>query len=175
LPWRLGLWCRFAKPAQIAEESAFVPVSDPTSLADVLCIEQDRVVARDNTVSYEGRTLQLPNSPARPHYVKANVKVREYPDGSLAVFHGPRRLARYNAQGVEIVDIPTAGSMTPCSPSSRRGLARAELVSAQERRPALTTPARVVPGALQVGTKKRFSDRTKKLTRNVESVAPRAA
>jgi acyl CoA:acetate/3-ketoacid CoA transferase alpha subunit len=34
--------------------------------------------------SYEGRSLQLPHSPARAHYVKANVKVREYPDGTLA-------------------------------------------------------------------------------------------
>jgi transposase len=83
----------FATPAQIAEESAFVMLSDPASLADILCIEQPRVVARDNMVSYEGRCLQLPQSPARPHYVKANVRVHEYPDATLAIFHGPRRLA----------------------------------------------------------------------------------
>ena len=29
------------------------------------------MVARDNTVAYEGRRLQLPGSPARAHYVKA--------------------------------------------------------------------------------------------------------
>jgi hypothetical protein len=29
----------------------------------------------------------------RAHYVKANVKVHAYPDGTLAVFHRPRRLA----------------------------------------------------------------------------------
>jgi hypothetical protein len=110
----------FAKPPQIAEESAFVAVGDTQTLAEILCIEHARVVARDNTVSYEGRVLQLPNSPARPHYVKANVKVREYPDGSLAVFHGPRCLARYSSGGDEIV--PTARSVTPCSPPSRRGL-----------------------------------------------------
>ena len=93
---------QFAKPPQVAEESAFVAVSDPASLADILCIEQERVVARDNTVAYEGRTLQLPNSPARAHYVKARVKVREYPDNTLAVFHGPRLLARYDAAGAPI-------------------------------------------------------------------------
>jgi transposase len=91
---------QFARPAQIAEESAFV-AGDPAALADILCIEQDRVVARDNTVSYEGRSLQLPDSPVRPHYLKARVKVREYPDGQLAVFHGPRCLARYNTHGEE--------------------------------------------------------------------------
>jgi hypothetical protein len=85
-----------------------VKVRDPDALADVLCVQQHRVVARDNTVSYEGRCLQLPQSPARPHYVKANVRVHEYPDDTLAVFHGPRRLARYTAEGEETADVPTA-------------------------------------------------------------------
>src|SRR6202166_386815 len=102
-----------AQPPQIAEESAFVAVSDPASLTDILCIEQERVVARDNTVAYERRALQLPESPVRAHYVKARVKVHEYPDGTLAVFYGPRRLARYRAQGEEIVSAPTTPSVTP--------------------------------------------------------------
>ena len=110
---------QFAKPPQIAEESAFVAVCDPASLVDILCIEQERVVARDNTVAYEGRTLQLPESPVRAHYVKARVKVHQYPDGTLAVFHGPRCLARYSAQGEEIAVAPTTPSVTPCSPPSR--------------------------------------------------------
>jgi transposase len=167
---------RFARPPQITGESAFVAVRDPASLADVLCIEQNRVVARDNTISYEGRSLQLPHSPARAHYVKANVKVREYPDGTLAVFHGPRRLARYSAQGHPIVEAPTLASVTPCSPPSRRGLAMAEIVAPKQRRPALTASARGVTGARQVGTKKRSSGRTKKLTRKtVERGVPAAA
>ena len=150
-----------------------MPVRDPAGLPDILCIEQSRVVARDNTVSYEGRSLQLPQSPARAHYVKANVTVREYPDGTLAVFHGPRRLARYSTEGEEIAEVPPIASVTPCLPPSRRGLARAELVGATERRPALTAPAHGVTGARQVGTKKRSSGRTKKLTRKrVEARQP---
>jgi transposase len=89
---------RFAKPPQLGE-SAFVAVADPASLTEILCIEHERIVARDNTVTYAGLALQLPQSPARAHYVKARVKVREYPDGTLAVFHGPRPLARYDAAG----------------------------------------------------------------------------
>jgi transposase len=89
---------RFAKPPAIAE-SAFVAVRDQAGLADILCVEEERVVARDNTVAYEGLRLQLPQSPARAHYVKARVKVRQYPDGALAVFHGPRLVARYDAAG----------------------------------------------------------------------------
>jgi transposase len=88
---------RFAKPPALAE-SAFV-AADPALLAEVLCIEEERIVARDNTVIYGRRHLQLPATSSRAHYVKATVKVREYPDGTLAVFHGPRRLARYAAAG----------------------------------------------------------------------------
>ena len=88
---------RFAKPAALAD-SAFV-AADPALLTEILCIEEERIVARDNTVVYGRRRLQLPATPSRAHYVKATVKVREYPDGTLAVFHGPRRLARYDAAG----------------------------------------------------------------------------
>jgi hypothetical protein len=35
----------------------------------------------------------------RPHFVKARVKVRVYPDGSHAVFHGPRCIGRYDDNG----------------------------------------------------------------------------
>ena len=162
---------QFATPSQIAEENAFV-ACDPASLADILCIEQERVVARDNTVAYEGRCLQLPQSPARAHYVKARVKVREYPDGTLAVFHGPRRLARYSAQGIEIVAAPTTRSVTLCSPPSRTLRA----ASGGGLRPSLTASARGVAQPGQVGTKKRPSGRTKKLTRKkLESLAPTAA
>ena len=150
---------RFARPAALAEK-AFV-VADPALLAEALCVEEERVVARDNTVTYGRRTLQLPAKPARAHYVKARVKVREYPDGSLAVFHGPRRLACYTAQGVEIAVVPTTASVTPCSPPSRtlRAAAGGGL------RPSLTVAARGVTQQRQVGTKKRSSGRTKKLTR----------
>ena len=155
---------QFARLPQIAEESAFVAVCEPASLADILCIEQERVVARDNTVAYEGRCLQLPESPVRAHYVKARVKVHEYPDGTLAVFYGPRCLARYRAQGEQIVSAPTTPSVTPCSlPSRTLGAA-----DGGGLRPSLTAAARDVTRPGQVGTKKRPSDRTKKLTRKKE-------
>ena len=159
---------QFTHPPQIAEESAFVAVSDPAGLTDILCIAQERVVARDNTVAYEGRTLQIPESPVRAHYVKARVKVHQYPDGALALFHGPRCLAHYSAHGEEIVSAPAIPSVTPCSPPSRRGLANAELVASAQRRPSLTAAVRDVTRPRQVGTKKRPSDRTKKLTRKKE-------
>jgi hypothetical protein len=67
---------------------------DAALLAETLCIEEKRIVARDNTILF-GKSP--PATLARAHYVKANVKVRQYPDGSLALFRGPDRLARYGA------------------------------------------------------------------------------
>ena len=55
------------------------------------------MVGNDNTVRYRGRVLQIPEDRHRHHYVKARVRVHEYPDGRLAIFHGPRRLAVYDA------------------------------------------------------------------------------
>ena len=80
------------------EGTAFVP--DRTAAArEVLCIQEDRRVGNDNTVKWRRLSLQIPPSPLRPHFVRATVRVHEYPDGSLAVFHGPHRLAEYDAQG----------------------------------------------------------------------------
>ena len=50
-------------------------------------------------MSYRGVPLQLPLDHGR-HYVKRQVRVHEHADGTLSVFHGPRRPARYDDNGV---------------------------------------------------------------------------
>jgi hypothetical protein len=126
---------RFARPPESAE-SAFVS-ADPTQLAEILCVEEERVVARDNTVTWGRLHLQLPQSRVRHHYVKATVKVRQYPDGALAIFHGPRCIGRYDARGGEIGE-PTPTMLHPCSTPSRRGLEASRPAPPAARRPALT-------------------------------------
>lgn len=94
----------FAVPA--AEHgSAFVPWVG-SNLKDILCLQEERVVRPDNCVTYQNRLLQIPADRHRCHYVKAKVRVHEYPDRSLAIFHGPRCLARYHANGKEL-KLPT--------------------------------------------------------------------
>lgn len=93
---------RFGKPA--AEEgTAFVPYVG-AALAEVLCVQEDRQVGRDNCVAWQGRSLQIPPQRHRQHYVRATVRVHEYPDGRLAIFDGPRCLARYESDGVLLAD-----------------------------------------------------------------------
>ena len=87
----------FMQPA-MEEGSAFVPYIG-ASLEDILCEQHERVVGKDNCVAFEGLTLQIPQDRARYHYVKVKVRVHRYPEGRLAVFHGPRLLARYDVSG----------------------------------------------------------------------------
>jgi hypothetical protein len=77
--------------------TAFVPfVGD---LTNILCVQDERIVSKDNTVRWRGLTLQIPEQKHRRHFVKAQVKIYAYPDGDLAIFHGPRLLASYTSNG----------------------------------------------------------------------------
>ena len=108
----------FAVPA--AESgTAFVPFIGP-ALADVLCEHHGRTVARDNCVSFEGKQLQIPAQSHRCHFIKARVRVHRYPDGRLAVFHGPRKLADYEPDGTLVSD----GAPAPAHSRRRAGAAR---------------------------------------------------
>ena len=89
-----------ARFAVAAEQNGSAFVADTAQAwRDILCIQEERVVGNDNTVTWRRLSLQIPPSPLRPHFVRAKVRVLEYPDGRLAVFWGPHRLADYDALG----------------------------------------------------------------------------
>jgi transposase len=92
---------RFAvKPEEAG--SAFVAVAE-AQWRDILCLREERTVAPDNTVCWQGRRLQIPQQPGRAHFVRAKVRVHAYPDGRLAIFHGPRCLVTFEG-GKESVE-----------------------------------------------------------------------
>lgn len=128
---------------------------------EILCLIEDRVVGNDNTVAWNGGRLQIPPSRLRPHFVKATVRLHEYPDATVSIFLGPHRLATYTADG-EVVAAPTPPILASCSQPSRRGLAAAACASRSARRPTSTAAARAADGERWVGTKKRAASRTKK-------------
>jgi transposase len=87
--------------------SAFV--ADRTGrVREILCLQEERRVGNDNTVKWRGLSLQIPPSPLRAHFVRATVRVHEYPDGRLAIFHGPHRLADYDREGTPCDDAKLA-------------------------------------------------------------------
>ena len=99
--YRPAFNAEFAQPAP-QEGSAFVPwIGGP--LEDILCEQYERTVSADNCVRFEGLNLQIPADRHRCHYVKARVRVHRHADGTLAVFHGPRKLADYNHEGKAII------------------------------------------------------------------------
>jgi transposase len=122
--------------------SAFTP-AEPALWRDVLCVQEQRVVGNDNTVRYRNLVLQLPETPQRRHFVKASVRVHEYHDRSLAVFHGPLAIARFDPGGNPIVDpAPTAAARSRKSvPQPARGYV-------DNARPLPTSPQAQQPPAL---------------------------
>ncbi len=130
---------------------------------EALCVIEERTVAHDNTIAWSGRRLQLPESRLRPHFVKAVVRVHEYPDGSVSVFLGLHRLATFTADGQQISpDAPQPGSVL--------GAVKDKPLRARKRA-SLTAPARAAVETARVGTEKRASSRTKKPTRRANPAA----
>ena len=85
--------------------SAFVACRDLGVLDDILCERYERIVRKDNCVQFEGLVPQIPAHRHRCHYVKAKVKVCRHADGTISIQHGPRVLAKYDAQGQELLDV----------------------------------------------------------------------
>lgn len=84
------------------------PPSDPTSafvavgrhdLEQILCHEEERVVARDNTVVFGRLLLQIDKQRGRRSCAGLRVLVRRHLDGTHSIWWGPRRLGRYSATG----------------------------------------------------------------------------
>jgi transposase len=77
---------------------AFVPLG-PVDLEQILCHQDARVVARDNTVTLDGVVLQLAKQPGRRSCTGLRVLVRRHLDGDHSVWLGPRRLGLVDARG----------------------------------------------------------------------------
>ena len=84
------------RPAQ--PESAFTKLVG-VDLSLLLSVQHDRIVAKDNTVHFEGLVLQLEPTRHRAHFVRCPVLVHELTDGTLAVTYQGRTLARFTRDG----------------------------------------------------------------------------
>ena len=89
--------------ASRCEGTAYVPFISG-NLPDILCEQHERTADNDNCVSFEAMQLQIPTDEFRYHYVHTRLRVHRYVDATLAVFHGPRRLACYDAKGQQHQD-----------------------------------------------------------------------
>ncbi|HEV2105559.1 MAG TPA: ISNCY family transposase [Candidatus Eisenbacteria bacterium] len=83
-------------PAQ--PTSAFVTAGG-ADLDQILCHEEPRVVAKDNTVTLERVCLQIPKQPGRKTCAGLRVSARRHLDGTHSIWWGPRCLGRFDARG----------------------------------------------------------------------------
>jgi transposase len=89
-------------PAEPA--SAFVPLGG-VDLEQILCHQEERVVARDNTLTLDGVVLQLAKQPGRRSCAGLRVLVRRHLDGAHSVWHGARDLGRFDARGQALTPV----------------------------------------------------------------------
>jgi len=78
--------------------SAFVPLGR-VDLEQILCIEHERVVARDNVVTAGLVPLQLAKQPDRRTCAGLRVLVRRHLNGHHSVWYGSRCLGRFDLHG----------------------------------------------------------------------------
>lgn len=78
--------------------SAFVPLGT-VALDPILCHQEERCVARDNTVQLESVRMQLDKQPGRATCAGLTVTLRRHLDGTHSVLWGKRLLGRYDARG----------------------------------------------------------------------------
>ena len=92
---------RFSLAAE-QPETAYRPVPAELSLTEAICLKDTRKVARDNTVKYQWRVLQLLPEADRPSYAGLRVDVLERADGEL--------LIRYQVEAVDYQEGPPPAS-----------------------------------------------------------------
>ena len=83
-------------------ETAYLPVPDELFLTETICNKDTRKVARDNTVKYHWRVLQLLPGAERPRYAGLRVDVLERAGGELMI--------RYQGEAVDYQEGPPLSS-----------------------------------------------------------------
>ncbi len=81
--------------------TAFVPCGR-TDLDRVFSLHHERVVARDNTVSFARLTLQIERQQWRGTLAGCRVTVYEHLDGTLSVGYGAHEVGRYDSTGAPL-------------------------------------------------------------------------
>jgi transposase len=87
--------------------TAFVPLKRK-DLDLVFSLQHERVVARDNTVSFAQRSWQLERTKLRGTLAGCRVVVHEHLDDTLSITFGPHVVGRYQTEAVEMTPLRKA-------------------------------------------------------------------
>lgn len=98
---------RFAKPANA--EPAWRKVSS-LQIQRALCFKQQRTVAKDNTITFEGTVLQIPKTSPFRSYANKRVEVHVLLDGAVEVFYKTEKIAAFDSKTTHTLGLyPTRG------------------------------------------------------------------
>jgi hypothetical protein len=96
----------------------------------VFSLQHERVVAKDNTVSFANRSWQLERSKLRGTLAGCRVLLHEHLDGTFTITFGPHVVGRYNEEAVE---------MTPPGKRQKQSLPAAAWKSQAKKQPDFPT------------------------------------
>lgn len=93
---------KFAKPAKA--QPAWRKLSALT-IQRALCFKQQRTVAKDNTVSFEGTVLQIPKTSAFRSYAHKRVDVHVLLDGAVEFFYKTEKIATFDSKTTHTIGL----------------------------------------------------------------------
>lgn len=85
---------RFQRSAN-QDGSGYRPWPEPLDSDRIFCFKYERVVSRDNVISFAGHQLQLPPGPAHTTYAGHRVQLHQRMDNHLLVFYQDRQIAHF--------------------------------------------------------------------------------
>lgn len=87
---------KFSKPAA-SSEPAWRKASS-TQIEHALCFKQQRSVAKDNTVTFEGAVFQIPKKSPYRSYANKRIDVHVLLDGAVEFFYQKEKIARFDSK-----------------------------------------------------------------------------
>jgi transposase len=94
---------KFSKPA-VKAQSAW----RKTSLKQIeqsLCFKQQRTVAKDNTVTFEGTVFQIPKTSPYRSYANKRIDVHVLLDGAVEFFYHKEKIARFDSKTTHTIGL----------------------------------------------------------------------
>lgn len=93
---------KFSKPAKA--ESAWRKVSS-LEIERALCFKQQRTVAKDNTIAFEGTVLQIPRTSPFRSYANKRIDVHVLLDGAVEVFYKTEKIAAFDSKTTHTIGL----------------------------------------------------------------------
>lgn len=93
---------KFAKPAKA--QPAWRKVSS-LQIEQALCFKQQRTVAKDNTVSFEGTVLQIPKTSPYRSYANKRIDVHVLLDGAVQFFYKTEKIATFDSKTTHTIGL----------------------------------------------------------------------